>query len=324
MGSFANTLFTILLGWMQGAVSAVWSAFTSEKGSSFLTWIGDHWIVLAGILCVIGLAADLCVYLMRWKPMKVWKSFLFRRRDDEEEPESRKKPAAAPKAYQRTFSPRNETPEPVTTAKERYEETPDLSQWEEEPAPARRERAEIPDEPALVTGAGYVVPADSPYRRPTAQPEYIPLRNAERAEATAYRRRRSAEDAVSLQNGRQNPPEPEAYAESAPAEPAENALHADAVPEGISRRDMNEREERRTVRDDRYEQEAAYRPEETTEQAPVKNKRRRRLNVSDLFANPEEELREIDAPQDVIDRRKAYREPVYPRGWKQNEENRHE
>ena len=323
MGSFANTLFTILLGWMQGAVSAVWSAFTSEKGSSFLTWIGDHWIVLAGILCLIGLAADLCVYLMRWKPMKVWKSFLFRGRDEREEPETRKGTAAAPKAYQRTFSPRNDTPEPVTAPKERYE-TPDLSQWEEEPAPVRRERAEIPEEPALVTGAGYVVPADSPYRRPAAQPEYIPQQNAEKAETPVYSRRRTTEDADSPRSGRRNPPEPEAYAEAAPAETAESIRHTDAVPEGISRRDMNEREERRTIRDDRYEQEAVYRPEETTEPAPVKNKRRRRLNVSDLFANPEEELREIDAPQDVIDRRKAYREPVYPRGWKQNEEDRHE
>ena len=61
MGSFANTLFTILLGWLQGAVSAVWSAFTSEKGNGFLTWIGDHWILLAGILCIIGLVADLGV-----------------------------------------------------------------------------------------------------------------------------------------------------------------------------------------------------------------------------------------------------------------------
>ena len=75
MGSFANSLFKIMLGWLQTAVSAVWSAFTSENGSSVFNWIGKHWILLAGILCAVGLVTDLCVYIFRWKPYKVWKSF---------------------------------------------------------------------------------------------------------------------------------------------------------------------------------------------------------------------------------------------------------
>ena len=53
MGSFANTLFRGMLGWLQGIVSAVWSAFTSEKGGSFFTWIGKYWILIAGLLCII-------------------------------------------------------------------------------------------------------------------------------------------------------------------------------------------------------------------------------------------------------------------------------
>ena len=77
MGSFANTLFRGMLGWLQGIVSAVWSAFTSEKGSSFFTWIGKYWILIAGLLCIIGLVSVLGVYIVRWKPYKVWKSFFF-------------------------------------------------------------------------------------------------------------------------------------------------------------------------------------------------------------------------------------------------------
>ena len=38
------------------------------------------------------------------------------------------------------------------------------------------------------------------------------------------------------------------------------------------------------------------------------------------FADPEEELKQIDAPQDIIDMNRAYRQPVYPRGWKRNED----
>ena len=37
--------------------------------------------------------------------------------------------------------------------------------------------------------------------------------------------------------------------------------------------------------------------------------------------NCREELREIDAPQDLFDRKKAYHEPVYPRNWKKSEDN---
>ena len=40
-----------------------------------LKWIGQHWIVLAAILCIIGLVVDLSVYIIRWKPFRVWRSF---------------------------------------------------------------------------------------------------------------------------------------------------------------------------------------------------------------------------------------------------------
>ena len=86
MGSFANSLFTLMLGWLQGAVSAIWSAFTNNNGASFLNWIGRHWILIAAILCAIGMAADLCVYILRWKPFRVWRSF-FSKKETENESE---------------------------------------------------------------------------------------------------------------------------------------------------------------------------------------------------------------------------------------------
>lgn len=246
MGSFANTLFTVLLGWMQGAVSTVWSAFTSEKGNSFFNWIGRHWILIAGILCVIGLVSDLCVYLLRWKPFQVWKSFLFRNRKKEEaEEENGGRPYL--NTYRAPERPR-EVSAPVPRTPVSRREEPDLSQWEkeepaEEPRAAKREEA-----PATVTGAGYVVPADSPYRRPVHREQ--------------------------------------------PAAAEENR---------------------------RMEETGPFR-EEKPEPIPVPGRRHRRISVSDLFADPEEELKEIAAPQDIIDSQKAYREPVYPRGWKQNED----
>ena len=86
MGGFANTVFSLLLGWLRTVASLVWSGLADPKGSSLFVWIGDHWIVIAAVLCVVGAAADLAVYLFRWKPLTVWKSY-FRRK--------RMKPAAA-------------------------------------------------------------------------------------------------------------------------------------------------------------------------------------------------------------------------------------
>jgi hypothetical protein len=88
MGSFANTLFTMMLGWIQTAVAAIWNTFTTENGGSLLKWIGNHWILLAAILCTIGLIADLGIYLVRWRPLRVWRSFFNRvlHRENETEP----------------------------------------------------------------------------------------------------------------------------------------------------------------------------------------------------------------------------------------------
>lgn len=246
MGSFANSLFTILLGWLQGAVSAVWSAFTTENGNAFFTWIGKNWLLIAGVLCAAGLAADLCVYLFRWKPYKVWKSFFSRERENEEpEEEVSFRPAEernepAPRT-ERRFRPE---PEP----EEEEPDEPDYSRWEPQEEETVQQQERPAEEPGFVTNAGYVVPADSPYRRP---------------ETRNYAR-----------------PEPEPVYRSAPV-----------TDEG--------------------------RKEETQAAA---GKRRRRISVSDLFADPEEEIQQFDAPQQLFDSSKAYHKPVYPRGWNKSED----
>ena len=245
MGSFANTLFTIMLRWLQGAVSAIWSAFTTPDGQTFLTWIGRHWILIAGILCAVGLAADLCVYLFRWKPFRVWKSFFTRGRDTEaeEEPGTRDRDSMA--MNRRTAAVKEPPSAPRRVTYDAVTE-PDLSQWETagETVPEKEPAAE----PPVITSAGYVVPADSPYRRPAGQ-ESQPSAN----------RRQTASDPLPTSSLTKDGPE------------------------------------------------------------PIAPRKRRRLSVSELFSDPEEELQMFDAPQDVIDRSKAYHEPVYPRGWKKSE-----
>lgn len=246
MGSFANSLFTILLGWVQGAASAVWSAFTNKNGGTFIEWIGRHWILFACILCVTGAAADLCVYIFRWKPYKVLKSYFARRRGTAEGDLYGRAVTDQPGGTVREKRKQEYAPGSGPAPRPSFEpqDEPDLSHWESKPEENIPESKETVPAPDTVTKSGYVVPADSPYRRPA---ERIPPKY-------------------------------------------EDETGTDAGP----------------------------RREET---APIAPRRRRRIKVTDLFADPEEELRQFDAPQNVIDSRKAYHDPVYPRGWKKNEEN---
>lgn len=248
MGSFANSLFKIMLGWLQGVVATVWSAFTSENGSALFNWIGRNWILIAAVLCVAGLVADLCVYILRWKPFRVWKSFLSRGRNISDET-SPAKPGSyitgyAHKPYSE-HSFREEDPDSHKPVNENLH-VPDLSQWEDERDEKDINAGERDQRPATVTGAGYVVPADSPYRRPSGQKQEKGIQTSE--------------------------PEPSERTGS-----------------------------------------------EST--GVLTSRRRRRISVSELFTDPEEELRQFDAPQHVIDSRKAYRDPVYPHGWKKSEDN---
>lgn len=81
MGSFANQLFTFMLGWVQGACTAIWQAFTSPAQQPVPDWLREHWMAAALALCLAGALADLIVYLFRWRPLTVWRSFFRRLRE---------------------------------------------------------------------------------------------------------------------------------------------------------------------------------------------------------------------------------------------------
>lgn len=163
MGSFANTVFSILLGWMQGLISAIWSAFTGKEGKSFFQFIGNNWIKIAVILCAVGAIVDFSVYFFRWQPYKVWRSFWRRLKNKGEtpveagnEPQEEWKNDGADEPEERELSPRRQA-EPDTDD--------DLSRWKvsEKEMPEAEPEAEI-------TKAGYTVPLDSPYRKPGSRP----------------------------------------------------------------------------------------------------------------------------------------------------------
>lgn len=85
MGQFANTLFSLLLGWVQAAASGLWSLATNAGAGAWLHWVLEHWLALTLWLCIGGLAIDFAVYLFRWQPYRVWGRFLRRHKEVEEE-----------------------------------------------------------------------------------------------------------------------------------------------------------------------------------------------------------------------------------------------
>ena len=82
MGGYASACIKILIGWIASFAEQIWSIFTNQAGKSnnLISWAGDHWKAIVVILCIFGALADLAVYLFRWEPIKVWKSYFRRKR----------------------------------------------------------------------------------------------------------------------------------------------------------------------------------------------------------------------------------------------------
>ena len=75
MGSFANSAFHLLMGWLRAAAQAVWGLISGRDSGSFIDWFSDNWLALAVGICVVCTVIDVLIHLIRWRPYKVWASF---------------------------------------------------------------------------------------------------------------------------------------------------------------------------------------------------------------------------------------------------------
>lgn len=89
MNGYLSSMTTVLLSWVRSLARTLWAAATTETGAGFLRFVADHWLALTIVLLLIGTAIDWIVYLLRWRPQRVWVSFLERLR-------SRREPEPAP------------------------------------------------------------------------------------------------------------------------------------------------------------------------------------------------------------------------------------
>ena len=63
--------YRLLLGWVRGLVNWIWSVLSGEE-TGMLSAFALHWKAVLAVLLAVGLLADLLVYILRWRPYKVW------------------------------------------------------------------------------------------------------------------------------------------------------------------------------------------------------------------------------------------------------------
>lgn len=69
---FAANVLEVMLSWFRALMNGVWSLFTGSSGGSLLRWLSGSWKSLLILLLAIGVAMDVVVYLLRWRPFWWW------------------------------------------------------------------------------------------------------------------------------------------------------------------------------------------------------------------------------------------------------------
>ena len=94
MGTLADSLFNLLMGWVRALVNAIWALFTTDH-TTLLEFLGKNWVLIVVVILAAGLAIDWLVWLIRWQPYHLWarRARRFLRMPEPERGERRKKRA---------------------------------------------------------------------------------------------------------------------------------------------------------------------------------------------------------------------------------------
>lgn len=71
---YSSAIVDVMLGWLKGFANWVLRLFhlAGGAGTSPLLWLAHNWLFLLIVLMAIGVAADILVWLVRWRPHWVW------------------------------------------------------------------------------------------------------------------------------------------------------------------------------------------------------------------------------------------------------------
>ncbi|MDR1570549.1 MAG: hypothetical protein LBS72_08700 [Oscillospiraceae bacterium] len=79
MNELSNLFFAMLMSWVRSLSNRVWSAIRGGGGGQW-SWIAAHWIECIVVLAIIGLALDWFIWMLRWRPYRLWISNMRRNR----------------------------------------------------------------------------------------------------------------------------------------------------------------------------------------------------------------------------------------------------
>jgi len=147
VGSFANSMFSVLFSWVRGSVSWLWTFCTSQENGGLLPWIGENWLALTAVLCVGCMAVDFIIHMLRWRPYKVWASF-FRRLfgKNEEEPAPRRRARQQTARIQREYLYADGTARTEDAVQQGDYDEGGMWYQPEDAVPARVSSAEMPQQ----------------------------------------------------------------------------------------------------------------------------------------------------------------------------------
>lgn len=74
MTAYSTAIVDGMLGWLKGFANWVLRLFNlaGSGGESPLLWLSKHWLGLLVALMIVGVAGDILVWLVRWRPHWVW------------------------------------------------------------------------------------------------------------------------------------------------------------------------------------------------------------------------------------------------------------
>lgn len=199
MNTFANSLFSFFFGWARALIESVWNAAADGRFSGFLSWLGDHWLILALVMCLGGTALDFLIWFIRWRPYLAWRSTLQRwgrRLRGEEARNERQFITGYQEGVDLGFAPAAPQNAPPAYDPSLYEAPPAA------PAPAAVPPVQ-PVQPVQPLAEEFISPPVRPLPAPPAPAEETPLPEADWPpdEPSSRRRRRSEKHEAASRRG---------------------------------------------------------------------------------------------------------------------------
>ncbi len=74
ISAYSSAIVDTMLGWLKGFANWVLRLFhlAGSAGANPLLWLSRNWLFLLIVLMAVGVAGDILVWLVRWRPHWVW------------------------------------------------------------------------------------------------------------------------------------------------------------------------------------------------------------------------------------------------------------